>query len=101
MDYYLCSVGKKGVLNQHKTIYFDQCNQWVLIKYDNLNGFKYNFQKVKNKNPYYILCTSEILVFCQIDEKMSIPKGNLNKLTGALILWTNLIIQQMTRKKMN
>ena len=86
MDYYLCSVGKKVVFNQHKTIYSDQCNQWVLIKYDNLNGFEYNFHKLKNENPYYILCTSEILLFCQIDKKMSIPKGNLNKLTGALIL---------------
>ena len=37
-------------------------------------------------NRYCILCTSEILPFCQINEKMSIPKGNLNnKPTGALV----------------
>ena len=36
-------------------------------------------------NRYCILCTSEILPFCQINEKMSIPKGHLNKPTGALV----------------
>ena len=30
---------------------------------------------------YCILCTPEILPFCQINEKMTIPKGNLNKPT--------------------
>ena len=36
-------------------------------------------------NRYCILCTSEILPFCQINEKMYIPKGHLNKPTGALV----------------
>ena len=34
-----------------------------------------------NENWYYILCTPEILPFCQINEKMYIPKGNSNKPT--------------------
>ena len=34
-----------------------------------------------NENWYCILCTPEILPFCQINEKMYIPKGNSNKPT--------------------
>ena len=41
--------------------------------------------KSKNENWYCILCTPEILPFCQINEKMSIPKGNLNKPTDAFV----------------
>ena len=32
-----------------------------------------------------MLCTSDILPFHQIIEKLSISKGNLNKSTGALV----------------
>ena len=34
-----------------------------------------------NENWYCILCTPEILPFCQINETMYIPKGNSNKPT--------------------
>ena len=34
-----------------------------------------------DENWYCILCTPEILPFCQINEKMYIPKGNSNKPT--------------------
>ena len=57
----------------------------VNIKCNNLNDFDYILLKSKNENWYCILCTSEILPFCQINEKMSIPKGHLNKPTGALV----------------
>ena len=83
MDCYLCSVFKKSVLNQRKA-------KWVHIKCNNMNEFDYNLLKSKNENWYCILCTSEIPPFCQITEKMSIPKGNLNKPTGPLV---NLINQ--------
>ena len=43
------------------------------------------FYKSKNGSWYCILCTPEILLFCQINEIMSIPKGNLNKPTDALV----------------
>ena len=78
-------VCKKCVLNQHKAICCDNCNQWVHIKCNNLNDLDYNLLKPKNENWYCILCTPEILPFCQINEKMSIPKGNLNKPTDALV----------------
>ena len=78
MDSYPCLVCKKSVLNQHKVICCGLCNQWVHIKCDNLNDLHYNLQKSKNENWYCIQCTPKILPFCQIDEKMSIPKGNLN-----------------------
>ena len=84
MDCYPCSVCKKSVLYQHKAICCDHCNQWVHIKFNNLNDLDYNLLKSKNENWYCILCTPEILPFCQINEKVSIPKGNLNKPTNAL-----------------
>ena len=40
--------------------------------------------KSKNEHWYCILCTPEILPFCQINEKVSISKENLNKSTDAL-----------------
>ena len=85
MDCYLCSVCKKSVLNQHKAICCDHCNQWVQIKCNNLNDLDYNLLKSKNENWYCILCTPGILPFCQINEKMSIPKGNLNKPADAFV----------------
>ena len=84
MDCYPCSVCKKSVLYQHKAICCDHCNQWVHIKFNNLNDLDYNLLKSKNENWYCILRTPEILPFCQINEKVSIPKGNLNKPTNAL-----------------
>ena len=69
----------------------DYCNQWVHIKCNNLNDLDYNLLKSKNENWYCILCTPEILPFCQINEKISIPKGNFNKPTDALVdLMNNL-----------
>ena len=50
-----------------------------------MNDLDYNFLKSKNENWYCILCTPEILPFCQITKKISIPKGNLNKPTDALV----------------
>ena len=82
MDCYPCSVCKKSVLNQHKPICCDHCNQWVHINCNNLNDLDYNLLKSKNENWY---CTPEILPFCQINEKVSIPKGKLNKPTDALV----------------
>ena len=40
--------------------------------------------KSKNEHWYCILCTPGILPFCQINEKVSISKENLNKSTDAL-----------------
>ena len=40
---------------------------------------------MKNESWYFILFKSEILPFCQINEKIYIPKGNLNKATRALV----------------
>ena len=85
MDYYPFSVCKKIVLNQHKAIFCDHFNQWVHIKCNNLNDLNYNLLKSKNENWYCILCTPEILPFCQINEKVSILKGNLNKPTDSLV----------------
>ena len=85
MECYPCSVCKKSVLSQHKAICCDHCNQWVHIKCNNLNDLDYNLLKSKNENWYCIICTPKILPFCQINEKMSIPKGNLNKPTDALV----------------
>ena len=50
-----------------------------------MNDLDYNFLKSKNENWYCILCTPEILPFCKITKKISIPKGNLNKPTDALV----------------
>ena len=85
MDCYLSSVCKKSALNQHKTICCDHCNQWVHIKCNNLNNLGYNLLKSKNEKWYCILCAPEILPFCQINDKMSIAKENLNKPTDALV----------------
>ena len=85
MDCYPCSVCKKSVLNQHKAICCDHCNQWVHIKCNNLNDFDYNLLKSKNENWYCILYTPKIFLFCQINERVSIPKGNLNKPTDAFV----------------
>ena len=85
MDCYLCLVCKKIALNRPKAICSDHCNQWVHIRCSDLNDLDYNLLKLKNENWYCILCTSEVLPFCQINEKMSIPKGNLNKPTGSLV----------------
>ena len=85
MDYCPCLVYKNSVLNQHKPICCAHCNQWVHIKCNNLNDLDYNLLKSKNENWYCILCTPEILPFWQINEKVSIPKGNLNKSTDASV----------------
>ena len=85
MDCYPCPVCKKSVLNQHKAICCDHCNQWVHIKCNNLNDLDYNLLKSKNENWYCILCTPEILQFFQINEKVFLPIGNLNKPTDALV----------------
>ena len=90
MDCYPFSICKKSVLNQHKAICCNRCNQWVHIKCNNLNDLDYNLLKSKNENWYCILCTPDILPFCQINEKMSISTGNLNKPTDALV---NLVDQ--------
>ena len=63
----------------------DHCNQWIHIKCNNLNDLDCNLLKSNNKNWCCILCTAEILPFYQINEIMSIPKGNLNKPTDALV----------------
>ena len=70
---------------QYKTICRKHCNQWVHIKCNNLNDLDYNILKSKHENWYCILCTPEILPFCQINEKMYIPKENLNKPSDALV----------------
>ena len=85
MDCYLFSVCTKSVHNQHKGICCDDGNQWVPIKCNNLNDLDYNLFKFKNENWYCILCTPEILPFCQINEKVSFPKGNLSKPTDSLV----------------
>ena len=89
MDCYVCSVCKKSVFNQHKAISCNHCNQWVHIKCNNLSDLNYNLLKSKNENWYCILCTPKILPFCQINKKMSIPKGNLNKPTDASVILMN------------
>ena len=76
---------KRSVLNQHKAICCDHCNQWVHIKCNNLNDLYYNLLKSKNEFWYCILRPSEILPFCTVNSVISLPKGSLNKLTGALI----------------
>ena len=49
-----------------------------------MNGFT-SYAITKNENWYYILCAPELRWFCQIKKKMSIPKGNFNKPTDALV----------------
>ena len=61
----------------------------VPIRCNNLNDLVYNLLKSKNENWYCILCTPEILSFCQINEKLSSPKGNLNKPTDVLVTLMN------------
>ena len=85
MKHYPVQFVKKSVLNQHKAICCDHCNQWVHIKCNNLNDLNYNLLKSKNPFWYCILCTSEILPFCTDNSVMFLPKGRLNKPTGALI----------------
>ena len=51
-----------------------------------MNDLDYNLLKSKKEDWYCVLCASEIPLFCQINEKMTIPKGNLNKPTGALLV---------------
>ena len=85
MKHYPCAVCKKSVLNQHKAICCDHCNQWVHIKCNDLNDLDYNLLKSKNEFWYCKLCTSEILPFFTVNSVMSLPKGSLNKSTGALI----------------
>ena len=72
-----------------------------------INGFSSNVKtwmtlitllKSKNENWYCILHTSEILPFCQVNEKISIPKGDLNKPTGALV---NLMNQKTKNNELN
>ena len=55
------------------------------IKYNDLNDLDFNLLKSKNEFWYCILCASEILPFCTVNLVMSLPKGKLNKPTGALI----------------
>ena len=50
---------------------------------------------------YCILCTPEILPFCQINEKMTIPKGNLNKPTDALVNLMNHLNKHTGDEKEN
>ena len=86
MKHYPCAVCKKSVLNQHKAICCDHCNQWVHIKCNDLNDLDYNLQESKNEFWYCILCTSEILPFCTVNSIMPLKsKGNLNNLIVALI----------------
>ena len=85
MKHYACAVCKKSVLNQHKATCCDHCNKWVHIKYNDLNDLDFNLLKSKNEFWYCILCASEILPFCTVNLVMSLPKGKLNKPTGALI----------------
>ena len=61
------------------------------IKCNDLNDLDYNLLKSKNEFWYCILCTSEILPFCTVNSVMSLPKGSLNKPTGALINLMNQI----------
>ena len=79
MDCYLCSVCKKSVLNHHKAICCDHCNQWVHI--NNLNDLDYNLLKIGIA--YYV--PLKFFCFAILMKKMSIPKGNLNKPTDALV----------------
>ena len=85
MDCYPCLVCKKSVLDQREAICYDHCNQWVHVKCNNLNELDYKLLKSKNENWYCILCTPEILLLCQINQKMSITKRNLNKPTDSLV----------------
>ena len=87
MKNYPCAVCKKSVLNQHKAICSNHCNQWLQIKCNDLNDLNYNLLKSKNEFWFCILCTSEILPYC--NSIMPLPKGNLNKSTGALISLDN------------
>ena len=48
-----------------------------------------------------MLCTPEILPFCQINENVSIPKGNLNKSTDALVNLMNQLYNFTDDKKEN
>ena len=77
------------VLNQHKAICCDHCNQWVHIKCNDLNDLDYDLLKSKNEFWYCILCTSEILPFSTVNSIMSLSKGDLNKHAGALMSLIN------------
>ena len=101
MKHYPSAVWKKGVLNQHKVICCDHCNQWVLIKYNHLNDLGYNLLKSNNVFWYCILHTSEILPFCTFNSIISLPKGNLSKPTGALISLINQLNNFTDDKKEN
>ena len=96
-----CAVCEKSVLNQHKAICCDHCNQWVHIKCNDLNDLDYNLLKSKNEFWYCIQCTSEILPFCTVNSIMPLPKGNLNKPTGALISLMNQLNNFTDDKKEN
>ena len=54
-----------------------------------------------DENWYCILCTPEILPFCQINEKMYIPKGNSNKPTDALFNLMNQLNNFTDEEKEN
>ena len=101
MKHYHCAVCKKSVLNQHKAICCDHCNQWVHIKCNDQNDLDYNLLKSKNEFWYCILCTSEIVPFCTVNLAMSLPKGSLNKPTGALINLMNQLNNFTDDKKEN
>ena len=100
MKHYPCEVCKKSVLNQHKAICCDHCNQWVHIKCNDLNDLNYNLNS-KNEFWYRILCTSEILPFFTVNSVMSLPKGSLNKFTGAFINLMNQFNNFTDDKKEN
>ena len=85
MKHYPCAVCKMSVLNQHKETCCDHCNKWVHIKCNDLNDLDFNLLKSENEFWYCILCASEILPFSTVNLVMSLPKGKLNKPTGALI----------------
>ena len=47
------------------------------------------------------ICTPKILLFCQIDENVSIPKGNLNKPTDAFVNLMNQLSNFTGNEKEN
>ena len=96
------AVCKKSVLNQHKAICCDHCNQWVHIKCSDLNDLDYNLLKSKSEFWYCILCTSEILPFCTVNSIIPFrSKGNLKKPTVALINLVNQLNNFTDNKKEN
>ena len=102
MKHYPFAVCKKSVLNQHKAICCDHCNQMVHIKCNDLNDLDYNLLESKDEFWYCILCTSEVLPFCTVNSIMPLKsKGNLNKSTVALINLMNQLNSFIDDEKEN